>query len=105
MDLFVSNDTVANFLFANRGKGRFEEIGALAGVGYNSFGLARSGMGVDAGDYDQDGCLDLFVANVDHESFPLCHNIKDETIAHVPIRTGIDAWTSRPRGSGLTFFG
>src|SRR5206468_2305766 len=50
MDLFVSNDTVANFLFANRGSGRFEEIGALAGVGYNSFGLARSGMGVDAGE-------------------------------------------------------
>ena len=66
MDLFVGNDTVPNFLFANRGKGRFEEIGTLAGVGYSSFGLARSGMGVDAGDYDQDGWLDLFVANVDH---------------------------------------
>jgi enediyne biosynthesis protein E4 len=33
MDLHVTNDTVANFLFANRGKGRFEEIGMLAGVG------------------------------------------------------------------------
>jgi enediyne biosynthesis protein E4 len=44
MDLFVGNDTVPNFLFANRGKGKFEEIGLLAGVGYNSYGLARSGM-------------------------------------------------------------
>src|SRR5580700_10718217 len=59
MDLFVGNDTVPNFLFANRGKGRFEEMGTLAGVGYGPFGLARSGMGVDAGDYDQDGWLDL----------------------------------------------
>jgi hypothetical protein len=104
MDLFVSNDTVANFLFANRGKGRFEEIGALAGVGYNSFGLARSGMGVDAGDYDQDGWLDLFVANVDHESFALFHNNKDESFTDVAIRTGIDAWTSRLSGWGLKFF-
>src|SRR5437660_261244 len=104
MDLFVSNDTVANFLFANRGKGRFEEIGALAGVGYNSFGLARSGMGVDAGDYDPDGCLDLCVANVDHESFALFHNNKDETFTDVAIRTGIDAWTSRLSGWGLKFF-
>ena len=30
MDLFVANDTVANFLFLNRGNGKFEEIG-LAG--------------------------------------------------------------------------
>src|SRR5258708_31059114 len=79
MDLFVSNDTVANFLFANRGKGRFEEIGALPGVGFNAFGLARSGMGGDAGGDDQDGWLDLFVANVDHESFALFHNNKDES--------------------------
>jgi len=104
MDLFVGNDTVANFLFANRGKGRFEEIGSLGGVGYNSFGLARSGMGVDAADYDQDGWLDLFVANVDHESFALFHNSKDETFADVSIRTGIDALTSRLSGWGLKFF-
>src|SRR6202034_2937095 len=34
MDLFVSNDTVANFLFANRQGKHFEEIGFTAGVGY-----------------------------------------------------------------------
>ena len=104
MDLFVSNDTVANFLFANRGKGRFEEIGSLGGVGYNSFGLARSGMGVDAADYDQDGWLDLFVANVDHESFALFQNNKDESFTDVAIQTGIDALTSRLSGWGLKFF-
>ena len=104
VDLFVGNDTVPNFLFANRGKGRFEEIGALAGVGYNTFGLARSGMGVDAADYSQNGWLDLFVANVDHESFALFHNNKDETFTDVAIRTGIDALTSRLSGWGVKFF-
>ncbi len=104
MDLFVGNDTVPNFLFVNRGKGRFEEIGGLAGIGYGSFGLPRSGMGVDAGDYDQDGWIDLFVSNVDHESFSLYRNGKDETFSDVASATGIGAWTRLLSGWGLKFF-
>jgi hypothetical protein len=104
MDLFVGNDTVANFLFANRGKKGFEEIGLLAGVGYNTFGRARSGMGVDAADYDQDGFLDLFVANVDQEMYALYHNSKDETFNDVSIPTGIGPATKFMSGWGLKFF-
>ena len=104
MDLFVGNDTVANFLFINRGKKRFEEIGLLAGVGYNTFGRARSGMGVDAADYDQDGFLDLFVANVDQEMYALYHNNKDETFNDVSIPTGIGPATQYMSGWGLKFF-
>jgi hypothetical protein len=103
MDLFVGNDTVANFLFANR-KGRFEEIGLLAGVGYNAFGRTRSGMGVDAEDYDQDGWVDLFVANIDHEMFSLYHNNKDETFNDLAVSTGIGAATNLLSGWGLKFF-
>src|SRR5271155_1133579 len=64
MDLFVANDTTANFLFMNRGAGKFEEIAALAGVGFSVSGRPRSGMGVDAADFNQDGWMDLFVANI-----------------------------------------
>lgn len=55
LDLFVANDTVQNFLFMNRGKGRWEEIGLSADVAYSLDGKARSGMGVDAADIDGDG--------------------------------------------------
>lgn len=103
MDLFVGNDTVGNFLFANR-KGRFEEIGALSGVALSSFGLARSGMGVDAADYDQDGWIDLFVSNVDHEMYSLYHNNKDETFDDQAISTGIGGTTRLMSGWGLKFF-
>src|SRR6201987_5955595 len=58
MDLFVANDTVANFLFANRGNGRFEEIGLQADVAYNAEGQARSGMGTDSADFNEDGWID-----------------------------------------------
>jgi hypothetical protein len=104
MDLYVTNDTVPNFLFANRGKGRFEEIGLLAGVGVNVFGKPRSGMGVDAADYDQDGWIDLFEANVDHEMFSLYHNEKNEAFSDLALPTGIGAATRLVSGWGLKFF-
>jgi enediyne biosynthesis protein E4 len=75
LDLFVSNDSVPNFLFHNLGTGRFEEVGLESGVGYSDDGIARSGMGVDAGDYDADGKPDLFVANLNRERFSLYRNL------------------------------
>jgi hypothetical protein len=104
MDLYVTNDTVPNFLFANRGKGKFEEIGLLAGVGVNAFGKPRSGMGVDAGDYDQDGWIDLFEANVDHEVYSLYHNDKNEVFTDVANPNGIGTATRLMSGWGLKFF-
>jgi len=104
IDLYVTNDTVANFLFANRSKGRFEEIAPLAGVGLSVFGRPRSGMGVDAADYDNDGWIDLFEANVDHEFFSLYHNDKNETFSDVALPTGIAAATRLMAGWGLKFF-
>ena len=103
MDLYVTNDTVPNFLFSNRGKGRFEEIGMLAGVGVSSFGKARSGMGVDAADYDQDGWIDLFEANVDQEMYSLYHNDKNEVFTDVSNPNGIGVATRLMSGWGLKF--
>jgi hypothetical protein len=50
-----------------------------AGVAYNTDGQARSGMGVDSADFDNDGWQDLFVANIDGERFSLYHNDGNET--------------------------
>ena len=75
LDLFVANDTIQNFLFVNQGDGTFLEEGLFAGVAYSDAGTARSGMGVDAADYDGDGWQDLFVSNIDHEMFSLYRNL------------------------------
>jgi len=103
MDLFVANDTVSNFLFMNR-KGKFEEAGLLAGVGYSAYGRARSGMGVDAADYDQDGWMDLFVANVDQEMYSLYRNNKNETFSDIALSNEIGTSTKLMSGWGLKFF-
>jgi enediyne biosynthesis protein E4 len=104
LDLFVANDTVANFLFANRGKGKFEEIGEPAGVAYSADGRPRSGMGVDSADFNQDGWMDLFVANVDREMYSLYRNNHDESFDDQAAPTGIAAATQLMSGWGLKFF-
>jgi enediyne biosynthesis protein E4 len=104
IDLFVSNDTVRNFLFLNRGNGKFEEVGETAGVAYSAAGRARSGMGVDAADYDHDGFMDLFVANLDRQSYSIYRNNHDETFDDTGAQTGIAAATYLMSGWGLKFF-
>ena len=104
MDLFVANDTAANFLFVNRGNGKFEEMGLGAGVGYSAEGRARSGMGVDSVDYDEDGWMDLFVTNVDQEMYSLYHNNRDETFDDMAVPYGIGKVTRLMSGWGVKFF-
>ena len=104
MDLFVANDTVANFLFANRGGGKFEEIGTTSGVAYSDAGRPRSGMGVDSADFDQDGWMDLFVANIDHERYSLYKNNHDGTFDDLADKLGIGYPTRLMSGWGLKFF-
>jgi len=104
MDLFVTNDTEPNYVFANRGHGKFEEIGFPAGVAYSDSGRARSGMGVDSADYDNDGKLDLFVANIDHEYFSIYHNDGDGTFSDQASDSGVGTATRLLSGWGLKFF-
>jgi hypothetical protein len=102
IDLFVANDTMPNFLFVNKGGGKFEELGLAAGVAYGEAGRPRSGMGVDAADYDGDGWQDLFVANIDHEFFSLYHNDKELIFTDQPGE--IAPSTHLLSGWGLKFF-
>ena len=102
MDLFVANDTAPNFLFVNKGGGKFEEIGLQAGVACSEAGAPRSGMGVDAADYNGDGWQDLFVANIDRELFSLYHNQRDLSFTDEPGEIAeATRWLS---GWGLRFF-
>ena len=102
MDLFVANDTLPNFLFVNQ-DGKFEEAGLESGVGYTQDGRARSGMGVDSADYDQDGWQDLFVSNVDQEMYSIYRNNHDRTFNDMAGPLGIASATRLMSGWGVKF--
>lgn len=111
MDLFVANDTVQNFLFANRGPAKtnksqwtWEEISLSAEVAFSEGGEPRSGMGVDAADVFGTGYQDLFVANVDQEMFSLYRNQKNESFRDVAHGNGVSQATRLLSGWGLKFF-
>jgi hypothetical protein len=111
MDLFVANDTVQNFLFANRGAGKaaksswnWQDISLAAEVAFSESGQPRSGMGVDAADVFGSGFQDLFVANVDQERFSLYRNQKNESFRDVAHLHGVAQATTLLSGWGLKFF-
>ena len=77
VDLFVANDTSANYLFHNLGGMKFKEVGAIAGVACNAAGAYQAGMGTACGDLDGDGRFDLLVTNFLAESTSFFRNLGD----------------------------
>jgi enediyne biosynthesis protein E4 len=73
-DIAVANDVRGNFLFVNDGTGRFQEAGLLTGFAFNMDGRELGSMGVDCGDYDNDGWLDLFQTAYSNELPALFRN-------------------------------
>jgi enediyne biosynthesis protein E4 len=74
LDIYVANDGAANLLWINKGDGTFEESALLSGVAYAADGVARAGMGVGCGDFDNDGDEDVLVTNLRREGSTLYRN-------------------------------
>ena len=91
LDLYVANDQMANFLFRNQGDGTFEEVGLFAGAAFSDDGVAQGSMGVDFGDYDRDGLLDIFITHFSDDYNTLFRNL------------GKGRFRDMTRAAGLTF--
>ena len=74
-DLFVGNDETGNFLFVNDGRGRFKENGLAAGIAFDFNGQAHGTMGVECGDFDNDGRLDFYATSFQRELPMLFRNL------------------------------
>jgi hypothetical protein len=75
--------------FRNNRNGTFTEEGLKVGVALSDNGREQAGMGVDAGDYDGDGHLDLIVTNFSHDYNTLYENSRTGFFADVSHLAGI----------------
>jgi hypothetical protein len=103
-DLYIANDESRNVLFRNNGNGTFTEVGGALGVD-----SPLSGMGVSAGDYDNDGDMDIFFTSTQGETNVLYRNLLiDEGRNYSGRKKGfIDATVDAGLGEdvGVGFFG
>jgi hypothetical protein len=89
VDLYVANDQAPNQLYRNDGTGRFRETALADGVAFNEDGRAQAGMGVDAGDFDNDGLFDILVTNFSHDYNTLYQNSGAGFFLDVSFAAGI----------------
>jgi hypothetical protein len=102
-DIFVANDSVRQSLYHNKGDGTFEDIAISSGAGYDENGKTYAGMGIDAGDYDNDGYLDIFITTLSNETYPLYHNDRDLSFTYATNSAGVGQITLLYSGWGAHF--
>jgi len=103
VDLFVANDSNPNFLYLNDGKGHFASVGLMAGVAVNGEARAQAGMGVDAGDADGDGRMDLVLTAFAHDRNTLYRNLGAATFEDASLQAGLATTTFQRMGWGVAF--
>lgn len=103
IDLFVSNDSMAEFLFHQKADGTFEEVGLETGIAVNSEGKTYAGMGVDFADYDNDGWPDLVITDLANQRYALYRNVGDGTFDYASFSSGIGSITMMHSGWSLRF--
>ena len=89
LDLYVGNDAMPNYLFVNRGDGRFDERGFQSGTAVSGDGNEQASMGVDAADYDNDGRPDLYAAHFASDYSTLYRNLGGLLFEDVTARARI----------------
>ncbi len=106
VDIAVANDTVQNFLFHNKGGGKFEEIAIMSGVAFDQSGSPRGGMGIDWAQFQNDQRLGLAVGNFANEMTALyvCDRPSMLQFSDLANLYGLGAPTQPPLKFGLFFF-
>jgi enediyne biosynthesis protein E4 len=104
MDIYVANDGAENQLWLNQRNGTFKNVALLAGVALPITGKAEGSMGVDAGDFDNDGDEDLVMTELASEGTNLYVNDGAGTFEDRGSPSGLEAITLPYTGFGTAWF-
>jgi hypothetical protein len=103
IDLFVANDSMPEFLYHNKGDGKFEEVALESGVAVDGEGRTFAGMGVDFADYNNDGLPDLVITDLASQMYALFRNNGDRTFTYESYPSGLGRMTMGHSGWGVRF--
>lgn len=103
-DIYVANDGAPNILWINQRNGTFKESALLSGAAYSADGLARAGMGVTAGDFDDSGNESIFVTNLVREGGTLFRNSGRGEFSDATMGLGLQQLTFPFTGFGAQWF-
>jgi len=104
VDIFVANDGEDDLLFINQKDGTFKETALAAGVAVTAEGKAEASMGVDAGDFDNDGDEDLIVTELTSQGSNLYLNDGHAAFRDASAQSGLSAFTLPYTGWGTSWF-
>ncbi len=89
VDLVVTDDSTPNYLYINKGGGKFEDDSYASGYALNENGRETASMGVAVGDYQNNGLLDLYNTTFSDDYDVLYHNDGDANFTDVSYQAGI----------------
>jgi hypothetical protein len=98
IDLYVANDSGANYLYRNNGNGTFTDVGLASGTAVSEDGTEQASMGVTIGDYDHRGRWSIMVTNFSDEYNALYRHERDFLFTDA-------SYASRTAKSSLPFVG
>ncbi|HEU4694633.1 MAG TPA: CRTAC1 family protein, partial [Vicinamibacterales bacterium] len=104
LDIYVGNDGTANQLWMNQKNGRFRDMAFLNGAAVNGQGNAEASMGIDAGDFDNDGDEDLFITNWLAQMNILYLNTGNAVFEDRKAASGLGAPSLAKTGFGTAWF-
>lgn len=102
-DIYIANDGGENILWTNQRNGTFRNTALLSGVALTAEGHAEASMGVDAGDFDNDGDDDLVMTELNGEGSNLYVNRGDGTFDDRSARSALGALSLQSTGFGAAW--
>ena len=103
-DIYVANDGTENILWMNQGDGTLRDAALASGAALSDLGVPEASMGVDAGDFDNDGDEDLYMTHLTREGNNLYVNDGTGLFADRSARAGLGAASLAYTGWGTSWF-